>query len=267
MKSGVYKILNKQTGKFYIGSSINIDNRFKQHIRKLNSNNHDNDHLQKSWNKYGISNFTFEIVEYTEIENLIIREQYYLDKLLYADENNNKFSEIGYNILRCSSNTLGFRFSEESKFKMSLSKSNISKKIDIPDDITIENEIYYIPQEVTNINKDKGNPFYGRKHSDHSKSKMSKSKTGKDNYFYGTGPMLGREFSKIHRKKISISNSGRNNKNSKPILQFDIDNNLIRSWDSSGQASKILKISQGNINQCCNNKRSTAGGYIWKFVN
>lgn len=94
---------------------------------------------------------------------------------------------------------------------------------------------------------------------------MSQKKKGKNNFFYKKGPMLGRKQTDQQKKKISISNSGRNNENSKPILQIDLDGNIIKLWDSSGQASKILGISQGNINECCNNKRRTANGYRWKF--
>ena len=43
---GVYKILNKITGKFYIGSSVDIENRFKQHKADLNTGVHNNKYLQ-----------------------------------------------------------------------------------------------------------------------------------------------------------------------------------------------------------------------------
>ena len=49
---GIYKIENKVNGKVYIGQSVNIKKRWKQHKYELNSNNHVNKHLQASWNKY-----------------------------------------------------------------------------------------------------------------------------------------------------------------------------------------------------------------------
>lgn len=48
----VYKIYNKINGKFYIGSSIDLGERWKSHIDELNRNVHDNFHLQNAWNKY-----------------------------------------------------------------------------------------------------------------------------------------------------------------------------------------------------------------------
>ena len=62
-KSGVYKITNEVTGKFYIGSSKDIDARFERHKTLLRTNNHVNTILQRSWNKYGPGKFTFAILE------------------------------------------------------------------------------------------------------------------------------------------------------------------------------------------------------------
>ena len=52
---------------------------------------------------------------------------------------------------------------------------------------------------------------------------------------------------------------------SKPILQFDIDNNLIKEWKSIHDAERTLKIANTHISECCRGKAKTAGGYIWKF--
>lgn len=51
---------------------------------------------------------------------------------------------------------------------------------------------------------------------------------------------------------------------SKPVLQFDLDGNFIREWESIKQAQETLKI--GNIsNACRKNKNKTSGGFIWKY--
>jgi len=60
-KSGIYKIINKVNGKYYIGSSNDIKGRWSEHKNDLKANRHDNDYLQKSWNKYGEENFEFEV--------------------------------------------------------------------------------------------------------------------------------------------------------------------------------------------------------------
>lgn len=83
--SGIYKIINKINGKYYVGSSVNIissnmSGRWYRHRYNLNKNNHHNDYLQRSWNKYGQNNFDFSIVETIgDIPKLLEIEQKYLD--------------------------------------------------------------------------------------------------------------------------------------------------------------------------------------------
>ena len=79
--TGIYKIINTQSGKFYIGSSYNILRRFSQHINDLKNNTHSNNHLQLSFNKYGIQSFSFSILEECDSRILLEREQYYLDNI------------------------------------------------------------------------------------------------------------------------------------------------------------------------------------------
>lgn len=50
IKSGVYALINTQTGKMYIGSSKNIKNRIGQHFAALRSGRHCNKELLKDFN-------------------------------------------------------------------------------------------------------------------------------------------------------------------------------------------------------------------------
>lgn len=265
--SGVYSIKNITSGKLYIGSSIDIRDRFLQHKRRLKRGTHPNPKLQSAFNKHGIENFIFEIIEVVhDLSKLTEREQYHLNEVLSANSDNLWiFEEKSYNILRVAGNLYGFKHAEDSKIKMSKTKSNLSKDIIIPSDEEVYNKIYKIDEPVEIVKKDETNPFYGKKHSDHTKSIMSNYKKGSKNFFYGTGPMVNKSHSNLSKKKISISNSGKNNKNSKPIIQISVSGEVIREYYSSGEASKMTGISQGNINLCCNGLRRSASGYIWKF--
>lgn len=49
------------------------------------------------------------------------------------------------------------------------------------------------------------------------------------------------------------------------ILQFDLNGNFISEWNGTCKASRELKINEGNIWECCNKKRKTAGKYFWKY--
>jgi len=137
--SCIYKITNLIDNKIYIGSTKNLRKRKIKHISKLNLNYHHNSFLQKDYNTYGSLKFKFDIIEECTVEQLIEREQYYID--LYDCCN----PLIGYNISPSSNSQLGFKFSKESKEKMSeaaknrkpfseetrekLSKANLGKKL------------------------------------------------------------------------------------------------------------------------------------------
>jgi len=70
--SGVYKIVNIVNNKIYYGETVNLRTRFMSHKKRLISNSHINSHLQNSVNKYGIDNFKYFIVEFTDRDNLKI---------------------------------------------------------------------------------------------------------------------------------------------------------------------------------------------------
>lgn len=76
----IYKIINKIDGKYYVGSSIEIKRRWRNHRNCLRSNKHHNNYLQNAWNKYGPETFDFVIVEADITEkDLLLTEQKYLD--------------------------------------------------------------------------------------------------------------------------------------------------------------------------------------------
>lgn len=62
---------------------------------------------------------------------------------------------------------------------------------------------------------------------------------------------------------------GKENPTSKSVLQFDLDNNLIKKYESITQASNETNINNTNISQCCKGYkyRKTAGCYIWRYEN
>ena len=89
---GIYKIENKVNGKVYIGQSIDIKTRWKCHISYLNNNTHNNKHLQSAWDKYGKENFSFNVVEECDVEDLNEREIYWINKY------NSYINKNGYNL-------------------------------------------------------------------------------------------------------------------------------------------------------------------------
>lgn len=128
MKSGIYKILNTVTGKFYIGSAVDIVKRWREHSYFLNHSSHKNKHLQYAWDKYCSVSFKFEIIEFCEKDKLIEREQYWITFTNCCNR------EIGYNLNPTAGNMLGFKHSKETIEKLKARiyteemKANMSKR-------------------------------------------------------------------------------------------------------------------------------------------
>lgn len=83
-KSGIYRWTNKTTGKSYIGSAVNLANRLNYYFSPKSLTNSllvKRSYIYSSILEYGYSEFLLEILEYCEIEVLLLREQYYLDTL------------------------------------------------------------------------------------------------------------------------------------------------------------------------------------------
>lgn len=85
--SGVYKITNNITGDFYIGSSKNIIKRWADHKCSARWTRYPNLRMYQDMVKYGLDNFTFDIIE--ETDNRKEREQYWIEQL-QPNYNNNK---------------------------------------------------------------------------------------------------------------------------------------------------------------------------------
>lgn len=122
--SGVYKIINLVNKKVYIGSSKNLVNRSTNHRKHLSDGKHSNKHLQSSYNKYGGSNFLFEVIEYCD--NYVEREQYWMDLLKSYNPKN------GYNKrIKAETNNgrLGYKMSEE--WKQNISKRQLARRDEI----------------------------------------------------------------------------------------------------------------------------------------
>lgn len=118
MKSGIYKILNINDGKCYIGSTNWFVKRFNTHKSKLNNGIHPNIHLQRAWIKSGKDNFQFLIIEKCEIDLLSEREQYFIDTI-----------KPEYNFCPNARSSRGRYISDETRIKMSIAQIGHSRNI------------------------------------------------------------------------------------------------------------------------------------------
>ena len=143
--SGIYKIINRINGKYYVGSSNNIIKRWNEHKLNLNCYRHTNNHLQSSWNKYGKNSFDFLILEKNVSNDKLLEvEQKYLD---VAKNEIEKTYNIGFISGRIEmtnevkekirKSKIGKHISKETKEKLRLLKLNIKGKEHPKYDFTI----------------------------------------------------------------------------------------------------------------------------------
>lgn len=76
---GIYKITNQLDGKVYIGQSIDVEERWKQHRRAWRDNSR-KALLYEAIRKDGLGNFLFEIIEECPKERLNEREKFWIKK-------------------------------------------------------------------------------------------------------------------------------------------------------------------------------------------
>jgi group I intron endonuclease len=122
-KSGIYQWVNNTTHESYIGSSLDLRGRLIKYYdyNHISNKIKGQSRIHNSLLKYGYSNFSLNILEYIEINEitdklkikniLLEREQHYIDLI-----------KPELNILKIAGSNLGLKLSEEAKAKMSLAK-------------------------------------------------------------------------------------------------------------------------------------------------
>ena len=132
MSIGVYKIVNTSNGKKYIGSSIDLEKRWREHKWDLRGHRHKNSHLQNAWNLYGEENFEFKPLLYCDPDTTLFFEQLCLDGLMpeynsssiagkveMTEETRSKISLANQG----NQYSLGYRHTEDTKRLMSKNKT------------------------------------------------------------------------------------------------------------------------------------------------
>lgn len=77
---GIYQIYSIANKKIYIGSSVNIEQRWKRHLSQLRNTKHSNILLQRIYDKYGEKNLQFKVLTECSKESLKKIEQKFLDE-------------------------------------------------------------------------------------------------------------------------------------------------------------------------------------------
>ncbi len=188
--AGIYKLTQIDSGKVYVGKSVNISRRLMAHKsceKKLKGICY----FQNAIIKYGWDSFKVEILETVDNFNklkdntsLLDREAYYIE--LYNSTDKDK----GYNICKYSTDLTGIRLTNEHKEKLRISAlGNLNRLGAILSEETKQkikmartgqkNRLGTLHSEET---KERIRLSHiGRKHSEETKAKMSQTRLKKSN--------------------------------------------------------------------------------------
>jgi len=171
---GIYQIQSKlKPNRIYIGSAVNISNRWNKHLWGLRKDIHHNVKLQKHYNKYGESDLVFSVLIACDREDLIKHEQFFIDA-----------TNPWFNLCRIAGNCSGTKRSKETIKKLTASRSKRSP----------------ISEETRQKMRDS---HRGQKPSKEALIKRSISMKGKNSW------SKGKHLSIEHRKKQSIKLKGK----------------------------------------------------------
>lgn len=229
---GIYKIVNIINNKCYIGSSVNVRKRCREHILRLRSNKHPNDYLQNSFIKYGENNFIFEHLEEVFDCTLLLQREGHFITLIGSEYNLALLNPEGYKTL-----------SEETKKKIGVKSAE--KFIKNPNLVQILAKARSLQPAW---NKGKTGVY-----SKEVLEKMSRAATLRN--------------SKLPRESYSnlIAAAKKNSElHKKPIVQLDLSMNIVKEWDSLQEAAIFLNKSVGNIWSGIRYNKVRYGHY-WKY--
>lgn len=238
---GVYCIENIFNNKKYIGISRDIKRRWYEHKSDLKNHKHSNLYLQSSWDKYGMSNFKFYIIELCNEKVLSERECYYIK--FYKSTSH----ENGYNLTVGGENT-------------SIGKPVISLKNGIIYNFVYEAANKENVTSITMINwcRQKHNYMYLHEYNSISQEEKNywcnfdwdKFDHEKLSYAHSR-----ENLSSETLKKLSISISGENNPRALKVYCPQLD----EIFDCIKYATKKYGINKSSISSCIKGKLKSAG--------
>lgn len=254
--SGIYYIKNIINKKVYIGESVDIYRRWREHLQDLMSGIHKNIHLQRAWDMYKEDSFEFRIIEECAEDKLFEREKYWI-KFYNAFQN-------GYNQTEGGEGCLGYKHNCEIREKMKQIKSQQFQDIKNREALSKAHEFESRPIYQIDFN---GNII---------KWWQSKNWAAKS---LGVNPArIAEALKHTNRKKtymgyiwIYVDEYDQNtfdlnwyvkrNWDYKKFYQYDINYNLIAIWETALDAEAYGFLKDGIYKVV--NKNKTYKGYYW----
>ncbi len=244
----IYKITNQKNGMVYIGSSVNVERRWRQHKEaSINEKDHHYNYpLMIAFREFGIANFTFEVVDTLPTwEAMIEAEHNWIIKEDCMVPN-------GYN--------------QTDKTDSPMLDPSIAKKMS-------DTKRAKYGKRVCEIDENK-NIF-----EIWDSLAEAGEKTGLDRFKISdvcngrrltTGNRIFRfldDENQIIEPEVKVNQvqSNRITKSSKKVIKMNDNNEELQIYDSIALAAADNNCDASGISKVCNGKRNKCGGFKWKY--
>lgn len=288
--TGIYIIENLINGKKYIGQAENIGSRWTTHIRRGSGlENGRTELLYQAMQKYGLSNFSFRILEECNITELDEREAYWIKEYntyVYNPNSN------GYNVLPGgSSNRI---ISDDAiKYIVKLWDSGLTIG-------EIHEKVKFCNETITNILKNHA-PSYNSEESNLRTIIRPVGQSVRINKYnlkcelVGSYPSINAAAESINTDRTNIQGhlafktktckgyflikSSDDQKESlikhlnmdsgkhQPVMQFSLDGKLINCYETMKIAADQNDTTEKSIRKSCKGEVKSTKGYHWEYLN
>ena len=234
----IYLRTNKINGMQYVGQTSDFKQR-EYDWRSLKSR-YANEHIRNDRAKYGLDNWTVEVLAETENRE----DAWELEKRFIKDFNT-KFPN-GYNLSDGGGGSKGAHLSEETKKKIGEAikgeKNGMFGKRHSEE----------VKQRISEKKKGSQSPFKGKRHSEEAKQRISENHKGKHYLF-------GKHHSEETKQKLFDAAP------KKQVYQYTLDGTLVKVWTSIRECGRN-GFCRSSIFKCCNGKQKMHKGHIWSFI-
>lgn len=244
----IYKITNQKNGMVYIGSSIEVERRWRQHKEaSINEKDHHYNYpLMIAFREFGIANFTFEVIDtLPDYQTMIKAEHDWIVK-------ENCVVPNGYNQTHQTDSplldpTIAKKMSDTKRTKYGKRVCEIDENKNI---LEIWNSLAEAG-EKTGLDR----------------FKISDVCNGKR---LTTGNRVFRFLDEANNiiipiEKINQAQSNRITKSSKKVVKMTLDGEILQVYDSIALASADTGCDSSSISKVCNGQRNKCGGFKWQY--
>ncbi|MBQ4122873.1 GIY-YIG nuclease family protein [bacterium] len=257
----IYMYVNKINKKVYIGKAKDFIKRHEQHLKGDLI-------IDRALKKYGEENFSIVFLEEDVEDNLRLNQ---LEKFYITEYDSYCRNGKGYNIAEGGNggNTLEGMTDEQRQEHSRKTSEGLKGRVFTDEHRKHLSEasasrIYEKHNEETKQKMSETHKERWQNISNEEKEKFIEQRSGEKNPFYGKHHT--EEWKCKQSKKVKKYHEKYGHPSIKRVIQYDKNNNLIKVWNSIKQVEDELKIHHSAISMCCQGKRKTAGGYIWKYA-